>query len=860
MTPPSPPRATARLQFHPRFALEDAISLVPYFAQLGISHLYASPLLKARRGSPHGYDVVDHAAINPELGGRAALERLVEVLHRHGMGLVLDIVPNHMAADAAENAWWRDVLARGRASPYASFFDIDWSSPEPGLRGKVLLPVLGRPYAEALAAGEIRLERDAANGAAEIVYFTHRFPLAAGTAFPANTPEALHMLLEAQHYRLATWFTAADAINWRRFFDINGLVALRAERADVFAATHALILELFAAGLIDGVRVDHVDGLADPRTYCRRLRAALMHRRTPHVRPYIIVEKILMAGEALPADWEVDGTTGYDFMAEVAGVQHDPAGAVPLARLWERVTGSITDFAAEERRARAETLACSFTADAARVTRALWHAHASARAARDMPQAALGRIVAAVAGCFPAYRTYLDAAGASPADAALIERALAAAEPLLCAADRRLLGWFREILLLPCRNGAIGRRRREVKSRFQQLTATLAAKAVEDTAFYRYGPLLSRNEVGASPAFFAVSAAELHAACAARQARFPHALLATATHDHKRGEDVRARLAVLSEIPGEWAARVESWMRRNAERKERLATGAAPVPVDELMLYQTMVAAWPAALAADDEVALAVFAGRVAAWQEKALREARQRSSWVLPNTDYEAACRAFLSRLLADIEMRHELAGFAARIGPAGAVNGLVQTMLKLTLPGVPDLYQGAEFWDESLVDPDNRRPVDFSARRAALAHRAPLSDLVGCWRNGHIKQALIARMLGLRAELPRLFATSDMVVLPAEGARAGHILAFLRRNAAASLLIAVPRLLVSLLGAAREPAIDPAAWKDTCLRLPAEAAGPWRNVLLAADPLDSAETLLLGRLFSSLPVAAWIAGPEAE
>lgn len=436
MTQAEPPRATARLQFHPGFTLADAERVVPYLARLGISHLYASPLFAACRGSTHGYDVVDYATINPALGGRAGLERLVAAIHRHGMGLVLDIVPNHMAADAMQNPWWRDVLAKGRRSAYAAFFDIDWSPPQPWLRGKVLLPVLGRPYAEALADGEIRFDRD--TGA--IAYFEHRFPLADGTAEAGD----LAAVLAAQHYRLAWWRTAGDTINWRRFFDINGLVALHADRALVFDATHRLVVDLFATGLIDGVRVDHVDGLADPAAYCRRLRRALV--KAGGRRPYIVVEKILAAGEDLSAAWETDGTTGYDFMAEVGGLLHDPAGEGPLTQLWARVTGSGADVASVELAARTALVRRLFAAELARTVRSL----ATSGDGRDLPAAALERSVVAVASHFPVYRSYPGG------ETKPLERALAAAERAAPRAERPWLDRLRALLTAPDRRARGG--------------------------------------------------------------------------------------------------------------------------------------------------------------------------------------------------------------------------------------------------------------------------------------------------------------------------------------------------------------------------------------------------------------------
>lgn len=829
MTPASAPRATARLQFHSGFTLADAEQVVPYLAGLGISHLYASPLFTAREGSTHGYDVVDYATINPALGGRAGLERLVSVLQRHGMGLVLDIVPNHMAADAKQNPWWRDVLANGRRSSYAAFFDIDWSPPQPWLRGKVLLPVLGRPYAEALAAGDIRFDRETGT----IAYFDHRFPLADGTAEAGD----LEAVLAAQHYRLAWWRTAGDAINWRRFFDINGLVALRADRIAVFNATHRLVVDLFAAGLIDGVRVDHVDGLADPGAYCRRLRHALA--KAGGRQPYIVVEKILAVGEDLPSAWETDGTTGYDFMAEVGGLLHDPAGRGPLTQLWARVTGSSADFASVELGARTELVRRLFAAELGRAVRSL----AACGDGWDLPTAALERCVTAVASHFPVYRSYPGG------ETQPLERALAAAQATMPRAERPWLDRLRALLTAP--DG----RAREGQMRLQLLTAPLAAKAVEDTAFYRYGRLLSRNDVGASPQHFAMTPADFHAAMTARRQHFPHAMLATATHDHKRGEDVRARLAILSEIPAAWAEQVETWRQRNDTRRRMLPDGVAPCPADELMLYQTLVGAWPALLDPADEPGVAEFATRVAAWQEKALREAKQRSDWAAPNEAYEAACQAFLKSLLADRSCRQEIADFAARIGPAGAVNGLTQTMLRLAVPGVPDLYQGTEFWDESLVDPDNRRKVDFAARDQALGQAAALPELLRDWRTGQVKQALIARMLALRARHSLLFASGEYCQLGPVGPRADHVLAFLREDGTNGLLVAVVRLASPLLGSAPIPTIDPAVWHGTVLHLP---RGTWHNALVPSAAVAGNTSVELATVFRDLPVACWMSGGD--
>lgn len=821
----TPPRATVRLQFHSGFTLMDAVELVDYFAQLGVSHLYASPLFSARRGSAHGYDVTDYTTINPELGGRAGLERLVTALHRREMGLILDIVPNHMASDAVENRWWRDVLAKGQYSPHAEFFDIDWSPPQSWLRGKVLLPVLGRPYAEALANDEIGIDRKTG----EVTYFDHRFPLAEGTENAGD----VDAILEAQHYRLGWWRTAGDTINWRRFFDINGLVALRADRADVFEATHALVLELFAAGMIDGVRVDHIDGLADPAAYCRRLRHALA--KAGNRNPYIVVEKILAPGELLSESWGVDGTTGYDFMAEAGGLMHDQNGEADLTRLWERITGNKSDFHSVSRDARNELLLRLFSADLDRAIRAL------AVDERHFPAASLRRSAIALAAHFLVYRLYPDD-GFRP-----LKDAYAATIKTLPRAEQAWLERLQDILTAPDT--------REGQVRFQLVTAPLAAKAVEDTAFYRYGRLLSCNEVGSSPDHFAYSPHAFHQAVLARQQRYPHAMLATATHDHKRGEDTRARLAVLSEIPKEWSEVVDIWMRQNEPHRTILPDGVAPSPADEMMLYQTLVAAWPAQLEPADSAGVTAFATRVAEWQQKSLREAKLRSDWAEPNEAYEAACREFLTSMLASPTLRQEVATFATRIGLAGAVNGLTQTMLRLTVPGVPDLYQGTEFWDESLVDPDNRRPVDFASRKQALADATPISKLLDNWQNGHVKQALIARMLTLRARMPQLFAAGTYCPVDLSGPQKDHALAFLREEGAHRLLIAVTRLPVPLMGDGVGLRIPPASWSRTTIRVP---KGMWQNALEATAPLEGKGTLELAAAFRGLPVACWVAGDK--
>ncbi|GAB3486147.1 malto-oligosyltrehalose synthase [Azotobacter salinestris] len=881
-------RATLRLQFHRDFTLDDAVPLVDYFAGLGISHLYASPLLTARPGSLHGYDVIDPTRINPELGGEPALRRLVEALRSHGMGLLLDIVSNHMAVGGAGNPWWLDVLEWGRRSPYAGFFDIQWNSPDPLLEGQLLVPFLRSDYGEVLQAGEIPLQFDAQTGSFHASHYEHRFPISPpsygellrATGHPAlqdlalqfdalagedgylqatapkarlaqlaSQPEVraaieamlgvydsrrpeglerLHVLLEHQFYRLASWRTAADDINWRRFFDINELGGLRVERPRVFEATHAKIFELLEEGLIDGLRIDHIDGLADPRGYCRRLRRRLDrldHGRQRH-RP-IYVEKILAQGEELHGDWQVDGTTGYEFMNQLSLLQHDPDGETPLRALWHSLSGRPAEFLEEVRQARQLVLTGTLAGDFESAAQALLQVARSNLMTRDLTFGQIRRALLELISHFPVYRTYIGACGRPAQDEPFFRQALEGARTTLNEAEWPLLAhldrWLGGEPLRSLPPGVLRKVRRHACVRFQQVTAPAAAKAVEDTAFYRSGMLLSRNDVGFDSQRFSAPPEDFHAACLRRRERFPDSLLASATHDHKRGEDTRTRLAVLSERAGWYAERVQRWLLLAQPLRRSHGDGPAPAPADELMLYQTLLGSWPLGLAPDDDEGLRAYAGRLRQWQEKALREAKLYSSWSAPNAPYEEACRSFLDDLLekpAGARLREEIAASAASIAPAGALNSLAQTLLRMTVPGVPDLYQGAEFWDFSLVDPDNRRPVDFTARRQALAQGTEPAGLLEDWRDGRIKQALIAHTLALRARYPALFAAGDYLPLEVAGEHSVRLLAFARHHAGQWAVVLVPRLASGLLGEDGQPLIEAAQWSDTRVLLPATPA----------------------------------------
>lgn len=720
------PRATYRLQFHAGFTFADAEAIVPYLDRLGISHIYASPITTAAPGSTHGYDVVDPTRINPELGGEPAFRRLVEALRARDMGVVIDIVPNHMGVAGDSNPWWNDVLRHGRDSRYADVFDIDWSRP-------ILLPVLGTSLTQALDDGVLTVERH--DGRWWLVaYGDQRFPLRdADQDAPDRQP--LPALLDRQHYRLALWRTANDNLNWRRFFAINELAGVRIEDPEVFERTHALYFRLHDEGLIDGVRVDHVDGLTDPLGYCRRLRERLGDDA------WIVIEKILGPDEPLSEEWAVDGTSGYDFMEEVAALLHDPAGAGPLGDFWHEISGRPADLAPEELLARQQLLAWQFTGQLEGCVDAF-----AAIAPDGVTRAMLRRAVERLLWVFPVYRTY--GPDAPPSDAPIRAQVRARVAPHLPPGEAHVA----DLILDWLAGEGPGKPvlRAEAVRRFQQLSAPIAAKSLEDTAFYRYGRLLSRNDVGFDAARMSLAPADFHQRMQDRASHWPRAMLTTATHDHKRGEDTRARLAVLSAMPDRWRAIVAEWETIADPLSDTVDRG------DRYMLFQSLLGAWPDA--ANDS-----FADRIAAWQTKALREAKLRSSWEAPDEAYEARCNALAAALIADDRFRASMTGFLAEIAPAAERNSLVQVALRCTLPGVPDLYQGNEFADLSLVDPDNRRPLDYDARRAALDAPPP-------------KLRLLTTLLDLRRRDPALFTTGSYE--PADVSGNARLLAFERRH----------------------------------------------------------------------------------
>jgi (1->4)-alpha-D-glucan 1-alpha-D-glucosylmutase len=814
------PRATYRLQFHKAFRFEHAARLADYFAALGISHIYASPILKARAGSTHGYNVVDFSQINPELGGEDQFRLMVRELRARDIGIIADIVPNHMAVGQNDNAWWLDVLRNGRASAFADYFDIDWDAP--GLDGKILAPFIDGPPDHAIEQRTLKLVRE--NGEIAFAYYGHRFPLRPedGTALGDTTLTKGEMtsLLARQHYVLSDWREADARINWRRFFDITELAALREEGDATFEAVHAKTLALYAEGLIDGLRVDHIDGLANPRAYCRKLRACLVARETPqNGRAYLIVEKILAADEALPDDWLVDGTTGYDFMEDVSALLHAPDESAALAGFWSAVSGRSESFEPEELLARNEILNRNFVAQRDAAVRAL------AVSAPSETQEALADVLVHLR----AYRTYATGQVDSPEPGPYFEGAVSSAKaaapdhaPAIDALDHRMRarsGDPSDVLAV---------------RRFNQLSAPLAAKAVEDTAFYRYGRLLSRNEVGSAPRMTNMAVGEFHRKIADRASTFPDTMITTATHDHKRGEDARARLAVLSEIPDLWCERADDWLGQMPSKIDR---------GDAYQLLQTIIGAWP--LGGLNETALPQFSERITQWCGKFLREAKLRSSWLSPDTEYEVMLSSAANDLIG--RERQEIDRFVDHISPAAIANTLAQVVLRVTCPGVPDLYQGREGWDFSLVDPDNRMAVDFDELRRAQGVGSPLVSNPTSWRGDHMKVALVSRLLDARKRHADLFRSASYQPVAVEGPRAGHILAFERRSGKRSVLVAVSLRCASVLCGRHEIAPPSDWWGDT--RLVAQSLPLMRDVLTDAtvsdDPIAAAD------LFEVLPAA---------
>jgi (1->4)-alpha-D-glucan 1-alpha-D-glucosylmutase len=944
------PRATYRLQLNAGFSFADATAIVPYLAALGISHVYCSPYFRARSGSQHGYDVVDHNAFNPEIGERADFERFVAALRAHGMGHIVDIVPNHVGILGADNEWWMDLLENGEASAYAAFFDIDWAPSNPDRAHKVLVPVLADPYGTVLERGELELRFEPDTGSFAVFYQSHRLPLDPHTyprildrvatlvfngelenirralaALPdrrSPTPEqvaersrekelhkrrlaalassngavaaalatavrsftgtpgepasfdALHELLELQAFHLTYWRVAAEDINYRRFFDVNDLAALRVENEAVFEVTHRLVLQLIAEGKIDGLRVDHVDGLYDPAGYVRRLQrriAAVTGK--PWARAlYLVVEKITASFEHLPTDWSVHGETGYHFLNVVNRMLVDAATRIRMDRVYRAMSGESLEWRDVAYECQQLVLRRSLASELNVATNQLARIARSDRDTRDFTFNNLRQALAEVIACFPVYRTYV-AESVADSDRRYIEWAIATARRRRAATEASVFDFVRAALLLelPASTDTALRAVRAFVMKFQQITAPITAKGIEDTALYRYNRLISLNEVGGEPGNYGGGVRAFHADAEYRVRHWPHEMLATSTHDTKRSEDVRARLNVLSEMTTPWREAVRRWMRINRTRKREIDGQPAPSSNDEYHLYQTLLGSWP--LTVTDAAGAAAYRERVEAYMIKAVREAKLRTSWTESDPAYEEALLQFVRTALEPRDGNLFLADFLEfqqRVVRFGLLNSLSQTLCKLTAPGVPDIYQGNELWDFSLVDPDNRRPIDYQQRRLLLDElerhggELPLAELTGRMEDGRCKMFLIWKVLQLRREQPWLFSHGDYRALRVHGPHAHHVCAFARRCARQSLIVIAPRLFRRLLDDPARLPLGSAVWENTLIELPRDERNrhAFRNVLDGAElqPIRQGDVtgVLVAQALAQFPVALLTAGAK--
>ena len=848
------PRATYRLQLRASFGFSQAAAVAPYLAQLGVSHVYLSPIFKARPGSVHGYDITDHSQLNPELGTEADYEAMIDAFRREGLGRILDVVPNHMGVWGADNPLWLDVLEWGPYSQYAGWFDIDWSAQD----GKLLAPVLGAQYGEELRSGKLKLRFEDDGSFAIWAYDAHKlpidpltFPQILGHQNPAldrmadlflDLPQwrpqlaeraralktelaslaeqdgniraaidarvelfnsdwrELDRLIRAQFWRVAFHRVAEDEINYRRFFNINDLAGLRIEVGPVFDHAHARIFRMLESGEIDGLRIDHIDGLFDPKAYLEALRA-----RAP--RPfYLVVEKILATHELLRADWPVEGTTGYDYTNLALGVLVDPASEAAFTQAYYDLAGEDQDFATVARDGKLRIMENEMASELNALGRRAAQLAGESPMTADLTRALLQRAIRQVVANFPVYRTYLDFTG-MPADADRRDIAWAMTRARRSDPDVHpsAFDFLQNMLMAETEQPPTQELSHSAALRFamkvQQFSGPVMAKGVEDTAFYRYNRFLALNEVGGAPERFGLAPALFHKANAARAQNWPHAMLTTATHDTKRGEDNRARLAVLSEMPEEWRRQVETWTRILRARQGDVERKAAPDRDDVYMLYQLFVGSWPIdMLDAPSEEQREAYGARIQAAIEKSLREAKRRSSWSAPDADYEQATQAFAKEALRSETFLSNFLPFTRRVARLGIENSLIQTVGKLTAPGVPDIYQGCELWDLNLVDPDNRRPVDFALRKAAIADlaarlKAPdqrsglFKTLMDEWQDGRVKQATTALMLALRRGEPGLFASSDYQPLAIEGDRSDWAFGYIRASGERRLAVVMAR-----------------------------------------------------------------------
>jgi malto-oligosyltrehalose synthase len=975
MTTRCAPTTTYRLQFGSHFGFVDAQRLIPYLEQIGITDCYASPLLKAAAGSAHGYDIVDHSALNQELGTDQNFDAFACDLRERGMGLILDFVPNHMGLDPSANPWWRSVLQHGQASPYADFFDIDWDPVTPELKGRILLPILQDGYGEVLERGELRLAFDA--GELGLHYFDRRLPIEPisslavlrsalsaqgdpatassdqelldwreysdvlgaldhlppvwvrdpgeqqtrqditrstqkrlealaersprirasidqvvsgfnGTPGEPETFDRLHDLLEHQPYRVAHWKASFDEINYRRFFDINDLGAIRMEDPRVFDAAHKKILQLIGESKVTGLRIDHPDGLLDPASYLHRLQEAAAEAlwRAGFDRPsrfYVVTEKILSHGEFLP-DWPVAGTTGYVFLNELNGLFVDPDNAEALKNGFARTTGRRESFEEVAYQAQRLVMGSSMASELSVLSHALKTIALSDRRTRDFTVTALAKTIVEVVACLPCYRTYVSAAGFSATDREMIDVAIDRARRSNPVMAQSLFRFLRNVLLADGHANGTLTALRQFAMKFQQFSAPVQAKGLEDTSFYRYNVLISLNEVGGDPSRFGTSPDDFHAGNRMRQERWPRELIATATHDTKRGEDARARLNVLSEIPALWRRSVSEWRKINAVHRTAVDRAYAPDANDEYLFYQALVGTWPAERvdAPLPLEALPELVVRLRSFMQKAIKEAKTHTSWFNQGGAYEDAVARFVETTLRGSAAKRFLKSFVPfvrQVSVGGMVNSLAQVVLKVASPGVPDFYQGTEFWQLDLADPDNRRPVDFQARESMLGGLMPwieraenppgpaveacgcdpemealVGDLLANWPDARIKMFVMACALRLRRRDPMLFIEGTYQPLRAEGTHAAHVVAFCRNLHDRTLVAAVPRLMNHGLPDGSTMPVGREVWNDTHVFLPADAPGllRYRHILTGARlKPDVSGSFLAADLFRTCPVA---------
>ncbi|MDB5806485.1 MAG: bifunctional 4-alpha-glucanotransferase/malto-oligosyltrehalose synthase [Betaproteobacteria bacterium] len=937
------PRATYRLQLNRDFDFRAAAAAVPYLAELGVSDVYCSPYLRARPGSMHGYDIIDHGSFNPEIGTPEDFAVFCAALKAHGMGQIADVVPNHMGVLGGDNAWWLDVLENGQASAYAEFFDIDWQPASPDLQNRVLLPALGDHYGLVLERGEITLSFDAALGAFRVDYYDHRFPVDPRTYVsildqaaddralselpPAavaelgglgllflNLPrrderdamqaarrnsekealkqrlallvaqhrpladaiaravktfnggdgrfDVLHELLEAQGYRLSYWRVAADEINYRRFFDVNHLAALRMENHSAFEATHRFIFELIERGDVQGLRIDHPDGLRDPAAYFHALQER--YARLPgkvsadapaSTRPlYVVIEKIIAPFERLPDTWAVHGDTGYRYANLLNGVFIDADSESKMTRAYQAFAGEVPEFAEVAYRSRRLVLRDLLASELTVLANQLRRIARADRRTRDYTFTSLRQALAEVIACFPVYRTYI-AEAVSEVDRRYIEWAVAGARRRSNAADGTVFDFVRSMLLCEGPAGCtpeLAAAIRVFASKVQQVTSPVMAKGIEDTSFYVYNRLASLNDVGADPVVYGVPVKSFHNANVERARDWPHAMLASSTHDNKRSEDVRARIDVLSEMPALWRLQLRRWSRTNRSKKRELDGLVAPTRNDEYLLYQVLLGSFP-----DGEISrteLETYCTRIEQYMIKALREAKAETSWISPNQAYEDAMVDFVRALLSSRKRNLFLDKFRTVLSPLarlGLYNSLSMVALKLSSPGMPDIYQGNEVWDFSLVDPDNRRQVDYEARRAALARlraMAPaghldagqLHQLLETPADGLAKLYVTWRLLTLRREYEALFRDGRYTALALEGARVDHVVAYARRHEGRGVVVIVPRLYAALTGNGTKTPCGAAPWNNTRVLLPFLAPGTVLRHAFTGAPLELQEGAL--------------------